>query len=159
PGARAAMTLEKLGKISCGLLLALGVLLGALAPPRAFAQSAVPPVATALPGKPAQLNIAEDIPKAQFVEGSDSKPTPAANPTPAGRPAGTPPAASEAPEPFGARLFTGNFLRTRQDGLNGDYLVMPGDRIQVNTWGALETSSVLLVDAQGNVFLPNVGPV
>lgn len=115
----------------------------------AFAQSP-----TALPAKPPQISVAEDIPRAQFDDGN-TKPAPP--PATAAQPA--PPAANEGPEPFGSRLFTGNFLRTRQDGLNADYLVMPGDRIQVNTWGALETSTVLLVDAQGNVFLPNVGPV
>jgi protein involved in polysaccharide export with SLBB domain len=36
---------------------------------------------------------------------------------------------------------------------------MPGDRLMVNTWGALEMSNVFLVDAQGNIFLPNVGPI
>jgi protein involved in polysaccharide export with SLBB domain len=29
----------------------------------------------------------------------------------------------------------------------------------VNTWGAFESSNVYLVDAQGNIFLPNVGPI
>jgi protein involved in polysaccharide export with SLBB domain len=36
---------------------------------------------------------------------------------------------------------------------------MPGDRVQVNTWGAFESSNIYLVDAQGNIFLPNVGPI
>ena len=36
---------------------------------------------------------------------------------------------------------------------------MPGDRVQVNTWGAVEMSNVFVVDAQGNIFLPNVGPI
>lgn len=67
--------------------------------------------------------------------------------------------ASTDPEPFGSRLFTGNFLQTRQDGLNPDYVVMPGDRLQVNTWGAVEMSQVFVVDGQGNVFLPGVGPI
>ena len=146
------MTIKGLGRRLCGLLLALGVLTSAFELPLALAQSSVPQAA-ALPAKPAQISVAEDIPKAQFEAGKDTKPTPASTTT------SGPSAVSEAPEPFGARLFTGNFLHTRQDGLNGDYLVMPGDRIQVNTWGALETSAVLLVDAQGNVFLPNVGPV
>jgi protein involved in polysaccharide export with SLBB domain len=148
------MTIKGLGRHLCGLLLALGVLVGAFRPPLAFAQSPIPQAAS-LPSKPAQISVAEDIPKAQFESGGDPKPMPTpANATTSGSSAG-----SQAPEPFGARLFTGNFLHTRQDGLNGDYLVMPGDRILVNTWGALETSSVLLVDAQGNVFLPSVGPV
>jgi len=147
------VTIQGISKSLCGLLLALGVLAGALKPPLAFAQTPAP-IATALPAKPPQISVAEDIPKAQFDDRGDTKPAA----PPAGATSGPTPSA-EAPEPFGSRLFTGNFLRTRQDGLNGDYVVMPGDRIQVNTWGALETSTVLLVDAQGNVFLPNVGPV
>lgn len=104
-----------------------------------------------LPAKPPQLNAAEDIPAPQFDEGKDS-PQPAP-------PAPSSGSSSASPEPFGSRLFTGNFLRTRQDGLNPDYLVMPGDRVMVNTWGAVDSSNVYLVDAQGNIFLPNVGPV
>ncbi len=117
----------------------------------ASAQTPAPP---SLPSKPPQLSVTEDIPRALFEDGS-AKPAP----PPPIVPSGTTTTSTDGPEPFGSRLFTGNFLRTRQDGLNADYLVMPGDRIQVNTWGALESSSVLLVDAQGNVFLPNVGPV
>ena len=149
------MTFRRIGKSLLGLVLALCVLVGALRPPLALAQTASP-VAASLPAKPTQISVAEDIPKAAFVEsGNATKPAP----PPAGATIGGPPPPPEPPEPFGARLFTGNFLTTRQDGLNGDYLVMPGDRIQVSTWGALETSQVLLVDAQGNIFLPNVGPV
>jgi len=138
-------------------LVALLVLMtSAVVERRAWAQS-VAPVATSLPSKPPQLNAAEEIPRARFEDAptGDTKPAP----PPANAVNGPLPGASPAPEPFGSRLFTGNFLRTRQDGLNADYLVMPGDRIQVNTWGALEISTILLVDAQGNVFLPNVGPI
>jgi protein involved in polysaccharide export with SLBB domain len=108
-----------------------------------------------LPGKPPQLNAEEEIPKPDFVDDKDAPARPAAAPA-------TPAAASGgavSPEPFGARLFTGNFLRTRQDGVNPDYVVMPGDRVMVNTWGAVEINNVFLVDAQGNIFLPNVGPI
>lgn len=124
-----------------------------------------PPAATALPSKPVVLNPAEDLPRAEFVESRDPTRVPpapapagAVNPNAPGTP-GAPNSFLPAPEPFGSRLFTGNFLRTRQDGLNPDYLVMPGDRVMVNTWGAIEGSNVHLVDAQGNIFLPNVGPV
>ncbi|MEN9580265.1 MAG: hypothetical protein RJA70_3274 [Pseudomonadota bacterium] len=63
------------------------------------------------------------------------------------------------PQPFGAKLFKGNFLTAREDGLNPNYVIMPGDRIAVNIWGAVEFSQVLAVDGQGNIFLPGVGPV
>lgn len=74
------------------------------------------------------------------------------------------PARSGRPEeaqvkPFGSKLFMGNFLTAREDGLNPNYVIMPGDRIAVNTWGAVEFSQVLVVDGQGNIFLPSVGPV
>ncbi|MBQ3172373.1 MAG: hypothetical protein IJB53_10770, partial [Mailhella sp.] len=38
--------------------------------------------------------------------------------------------------PFGANLFRGHFASTYSDGMNGDYVVMPGDRIEVRIWGA-----------------------
>lgn len=117
----------------------------------------VSPAAAQAPSVPAKLPEpagVEEIPRPRFDEDKGAKPA-----APDSR-ANTPPAGSPGkPEPFGSRLFTGNFLQTRQDGLNPDYVVMPGDRIMVNTWGAVEMSSVLVVDAQGNVFLPNVGPI
>jgi protein involved in polysaccharide export with SLBB domain len=115
-----------------------------------YAAAQTPPKPPAPPQPPA-----EEIPQPQFQEGKGSaekKPSPA--PSSSG-----PAAATSTPEPFGSRLFTGNFLHTRQDGLNPEYVVMPGDRLQVNTWGAIEMSNVFMVDAQGNIFLPNVGPI
>ncbi len=67
--------------------------------------------------------------------------------------------ASSGPQPFGANLFLGNFLKQRDDGLNPEYIVMPGDRVAVYTWGTVELSEVFVVDGQGNIFLPEVGPV
>lgn len=61
--------------------------------------------------------------------------------------------------PFGADLFQGNFARGTFDELNADYQIMPGDRIAVRFWGARTFDSVLEVDARGNLFLPEVGPV
>ncbi|ACY18427.1 polysaccharide biosynthesis/export family protein [Haliangium ochraceum] len=61
--------------------------------------------------------------------------------------------------PFGANLFLGNFLNQREDGLNPEYMVMPGDRVAVYTWGALQVNDVFVVDGQGNIFLPQIGPV
>jgi protein involved in polysaccharide export with SLBB domain len=62
-------------------------------------------------------------------------------------------------QPFGANLFTGNFLKTREDGLNPDYVVARGDQVAINAWGAVDINDVFTVDAQGNVFLPGLGPV
>ena len=62
-------------------------------------------------------------------------------------------------QPFGARLFTGNFLKTREDGLNPNYVVAPGDQVSVRTWGAINLDDIYTVDSQGNIFLPEIGPL
>ena len=62
-------------------------------------------------------------------------------------------------EPFGASLFRGNFASTYSSGMNDDYVILPGDRITVRVWGARSYDDVLFVDQQGNIFLPEVGPV
>ena len=69
------------------------------------------------------------------------------------------PSAAALLAPFGANLFHGNFAGTYNDGLNGDYVILPGDRIMVRVWGAKTYNDVLPVDQQGNIFLPEVGPV
>tara|TARA_Y100001001_G_scaffold163790_1_gene193862 strand:+ start:2807 stop:4546 length:1740 start_codon:yes stop_codon:yes gene_type:complete len=61
--------------------------------------------------------------------------------------------------PFGADLFEGGFRGLRSDGLNPNYRVLPGDQITLRLWGATELDRVLPVDAQGNIFIPSVGPV
>lgn len=62
-------------------------------------------------------------------------------------------------EVFGAQLFTGSFLRQGVTPFNPDYTIGVGDQIQVRLWGGLEFDTLLTVDAQGNIFLPQVGPV
>lgn len=62
-------------------------------------------------------------------------------------------------KPFGANLFRGNFASTYGSGMNDDYVILPGDRITVRVWGARNYDDVLFVDQQGNIFLPEVGPV
>ena len=62
-------------------------------------------------------------------------------------------------QPFGARLFTGNFLKTRENGLNPEYVVAPGDQVNVRTWGAINIDDNYTVDGQGNIFLPDIGPL
>ncbi|MDL2267355.1 polysaccharide biosynthesis/export family protein [Desulfovibrio sp. OttesenSCG-928-G15] len=61
--------------------------------------------------------------------------------------------------PFGANLFQGYFAGTYFEGMNSDYTIMPGDRINVEIWGAHSYTDTLMVDQQGNIFLPEVGPV
>lgn len=60
---------------------------------------------------------------------------------------------------FGANLFTGTFARQGATQFNPDYVIAVGDQLQVRLWGAFEFDSPLIVDPQGNVFIPHVGPV
>lgn len=60
---------------------------------------------------------------------------------------------------FGAHLFTGAFARQGPTQFNPDYLVAIGDSIRLRLWGSATFDDVLLVDPQGNIFMPNVGPV
>lgn len=62
-------------------------------------------------------------------------------------------------QPFGVELFQGKFAQSFFDGLNADYLVLPGDRVRLQLWGAQTFNGVLEVDARGNLFLPEIGPV
>lgn len=75
--------------------------------------------------------------------------------------AGSPPPAKPAGgiRPFGEKLFEGGFQGEREDGLNPDYLVRPGDHITLRMWGATDFSGVVVVDAQGNIFVPGIGPI
>lgn len=61
--------------------------------------------------------------------------------------------------PFGENLFSGGFRGMMADGLNPDYLIKPGDQITIRVWGGVEIDRVLAVDAQGNIFLPSIGPL
>jgi len=60
---------------------------------------------------------------------------------------------------FGQQVFMGGFSGLRSDGLNPGYKILPGDQIIVRVWGSIEIDRVLPVDSQGNIFIPNIGPV
>jgi protein involved in polysaccharide export with SLBB domain len=77
----------------------------------------------------------------------------------AGAASGTSAMAADEIRPFGADLFKGGFRGMRSAGLNHAYRILPGDQITVRAWGALDLNRVLPVDAQGNIFIPAVGPV
>lgn len=66
---------------------------------------------------------------------------------------------NDAIEPFGAKLFSGNFLATRGDGLNPEYVLAAGDQVAVSAWGAVTIDSVFTLDSQGNIFIPEIGPL
>lgn len=59
---------------------------------------------------------------------------------------------------FGASLFTGQ-PASSSDAPNPNYVLAPGDRVSVRAWGAVDAEVVAVVDPQGNIFIPNVGPV
>ncbi len=60
---------------------------------------------------------------------------------------------------FGQNLFAGGFQKVSFQGFNQDYRIAIGDKITLQMWGAYEVSVDLTVDAQGNIFIPKVGPV
>ncbi len=62
-------------------------------------------------------------------------------------------------EPFGSSLFKGHFAGSYSDNLNEGYVISPGDRIVVRIWGAKQYDDILVVDQQGNIFLPEIGPI
>lgn len=68
-------------------------------------------------------------------------------------------AADNTPRPFGSQLFRGQFASQSFAGFNPDYQITPGDRISVRLWGAYSMEGAQTVDAQGNIFMPNVGPL
>ena len=59
---------------------------------------------------------------------------------------------------FGQNLFSG-FRQAQFKGFNPEYRLSIGDKITLQMWGAYEVAVNLTVDAQGNVFIPQVGPV
>lgn len=61
--------------------------------------------------------------------------------------------------PFGANLFTGNFQSQRNDGLDPNYLLIPGDKVALHMWGQVTIDEILTVDPKGNIFIPEVGEV
>ncbi|WP_157617682.1 polysaccharide biosynthesis/export family protein [Vibrio mexicanus] len=63
------------------------------------------------------------------------------------------------PPPYGANLFAGGYETERTDGLNDNYLIAAGDKINIWLWGAVNYSNVVTVDNQGNIFIPEVGPI
>lgn len=63
------------------------------------------------------------------------------------------------PSVFGAHLFNGNFTQASQSLYNPDYRIAVGDKINFRMWGAVEFQQELMVDSQGNVFVPNIGAV
>jgi protein involved in polysaccharide export with SLBB domain len=60
---------------------------------------------------------------------------------------------------FGHALFNGSFKDQPFKGFNPDYLISNGDQINLQLWGAFTYTGLLEVDPQGNIFIPEVGPI
>jgi len=60
--------------------------------------------------------------------------------------------------PFGANLFL-NATPPSSLAPNPNYIIQPGDTVQIQLYGGETAQSTSVVDTQGNVFLPGFGPV
>jgi protein involved in polysaccharide export with SLBB domain len=60
---------------------------------------------------------------------------------------------------FGSQLFSGRFAAVTYSGFNAGYQLAIGDMVSVRLWGAVSYDALQAVDAQGNLFIPSVGPV
>lgn len=70
------------------------------------------------------------------------------------------PMSPAAPTPvFGANMFNGRFMAEQFTGFNPQYQIHVADQITIRMWGAFTYESTVTVDPQGNIFIPNVGPI
>lgn len=61
---------------------------------------------------------------------------------------------------FGAQLFNQQCQNLKQTHFfNPNYQLSFGDKIAFQAWGAIDLNTVLIVDNQGNIFIPEVGPI
>ncbi|WP_174873753.1 polysaccharide biosynthesis/export family protein [Vogesella oryzae] len=63
---------------------------------------------------------------------------------------------------FGSELFQDNvsgFVPQEGAQVNGDYVVGPGDEIQMHGWGMVDIDLTTQVDRSGAIYLPRVGTV
>jgi protein involved in polysaccharide export with SLBB domain len=126
---------------------------------------AVAAVAQAQDSDPLGLNKALGLQGTTPTTATPVTPTPTTSQIPSTTPAPAQPtqaadyAANQRSNVFGAQLFTGAFAGPGAGTFNPDYAIAVGDSIQVRFWGAFQYQDLLAVDAKGNIFLPNVGPV
>ena len=60
---------------------------------------------------------------------------------------------------FGEQLFNANGSRSYASTFNPDYTLAIGDRVALRMWGSFNYEAIQQIDPQGNVFVPNVGPI
>lgn len=116
-----------------------------------MAGPAGPAPAASAPAQPAAAQRAAAAPVAAAPQ--SSAPPPIAQPLPPD------PARAERPIVFGSQIFSGRFGSEAFSGFNPDYQIAVGDRVTLRMWGAFTYEATQPVDAQGNVFVPNVGPI
>lgn len=81
------------------------------------------------------------------------------------RAATVPPPGALPPDPrtrqvvFGSQIFSGRFASEAFSGFNPEYQLAVGDRVHLRLWGAFNFEGLQVVDAQGNLFIPSIGPV
>lgn len=150
-----------MGRWLPALFVAWGMLVNA--PGTSFAQAAPdllnagPRGATQLP--PMQQRGGATPVGAGQVGQPGAAPAPATVPGAAAAPMPPDPFATVQPIMFGSQIFTGRFGSEPFSGFNPNYQVAIGDQITVRMWGSFNYDATQPVDAQGNVFVPNVGPV
>ncbi len=95
--------------------------------------------------------------------GAPTTPTATGQGTAAGTGVATPlppnPFTAAQPVMFGSQIFTGRFGAVPFAGFNPNYQIATGDQITVRMWGGFTFDATQPVDAQGNIFIPNVGPI
>ncbi|BAJ00587.1 polysaccharide biosynthesis/export family protein [Shewanella violacea] len=60
---------------------------------------------------------------------------------------------------YGNWLFKGGFKGEAFSAINPEYRISQGDNLLVQLWGGIDHQAEIPVDAQGNIFIPKVGPI
>jgi protein involved in polysaccharide export with SLBB domain len=118
------------------------------------AEAALPPQAEAAQAAAAARATAAQTPAAQAVQLQAPVSMSYAAPVPLSLPR-----ERMSCEPFGCFLFGGDFATEKTPVFSPGYVVAIGDKISIKLWGSVDYEQVHTVDAQGNIFLPRIGPV
>ncbi len=142
------------------LRLALGLLAGLLLPPLTAAPvlAQANPAASLLPNAPGTNALPNLLPSDIATSRQGSTTAAEGGPSVAGPLGEQQRAAGPATAVFGATLFTRS-AASSTTAPNPNYAIMPGDSVSVRVWGAVDAEAVGNVDAQGNLFLPSIGPI
>lgn len=60
---------------------------------------------------------------------------------------------------YGSWLFSGGFTKASFSAINPNYRINQGDKLLIQLWGGIDYQAEAIVDPQGNIFIPKVGPV